>query len=383
MSFSNFKNNAQPYRNNLNSQHHIIQNNTNFMIERKLVSIHSNDRDYSKYPNSNQFHIKLGSQFDNVQSVRLVDYQFPKKMYVFSDNYCNTKFDIYYEADGKPIIGASSHDFSKEDAKIIKEGLSINLTTVKFKKLTVVIPEGNYTLPQLNAILNNKIPTTILTCDYSDIENKLYFQSADDKKFFFDFKNQPSYDNVNSGVKLTIFNQHINWGAGYHLGFSKNYIFSKISTAVIQYQKDNSVSASEQIAQNKIYIISENPLLIESDPVIYLDIDKLNQMDEIIPYSERTTSRYNDNSSYKNNGAFAKINMSNAAYAYNPSKIKDVFYSDTPIKSLDRLEIKVRHHDGRLVDFRNKEYSMVLEINCLRDKYDNGKRVNVPKFYPL
>ena len=86
--FSSFKNAQQPVH-HLNSQHHIIKNNTNFLIERKLVTIHSNDRDYSKYPDANNFNIKLGSQFNNVQSVRLVDFNFPKKLYVFSEKYCN------------------------------------------------------------------------------------------------------------------------------------------------------------------------------------------------------------------------------------------------------------------------------------------------------
>ena len=86
MSFSNFRNNALPYQNNVNTQHHVIQNNNNFVLDRKLITIHSNDRDYSKYPNANNFHIKLGSQIDNVQSVRLVDYQFPKKHMYFLIN---------------------------------------------------------------------------------------------------------------------------------------------------------------------------------------------------------------------------------------------------------------------------------------------------------
>ena len=80
MSFSNFKNNAQPYQNNLNSQHHIIQNNTNFMIERKLVSIHSIDRDLKKWPNSHHFEIKLPEDMINVQSMRLINISFPSNL---------------------------------------------------------------------------------------------------------------------------------------------------------------------------------------------------------------------------------------------------------------------------------------------------------------
>ena len=370
MSFSNFKDNALPYQHNVNSQHHIIRNNNNFVLDRKLITIHSNDRDYSKYPNANNFHIKLGSQFDNVQSVRLVDYQFPKKTYVFSDKYCNTKLVLYILGDttGKAISG-NDYGFTDGEIKIILDNSS-NKTKIDKKEIT--IPEGNYTGDELAKIINNN---TDISCNYSNVEDKLFLYT--DSEFFIDFRRKPNYDNVNYASQQEIFDQHTNWGIGYNMGFSKKFIFS--SSGTFSYQNNGEIK--QQTTTH--YVKSEHPILVTSDPIVYLDINKLNQLDEIVPYSGKTTSKYNNNSSYKNNGAFAKINLQNSDFASNPSKIKDIFYSDTPLKSLDRLELKVRYHDGRLVDFKNKEYSIVLEINCLRDKQFNGKTINVPSFYPL
>lgn len=372
MSFSNFKNNALPYQHNVNSQHHVIQNNNNFVLDRKLITIHSNDRDYSKYPNANNFHIKLGSQFDNVQSVRLVDYQFPKKTYVFSDKYCNTKLVLYILGNAGTEI--STHTgFTDGEIKIILDN-SNNKTKIDKKEIT--IPEGNYTGDELAKILNKKL--TNVTCVYSNVEDKLFLHTDADKKFFIDFRHKPNYDNVNYASQQEIFDQHTNWGIGYNMGFSKKFIFSSSGTFIYQ----NNAGITDQTSDIH-YVKSEHPILVSSDPIVYLDINKLNQLDEIVPYSGKTTSKYNNNSSYKNNGAFAKINLQNNDFASNPSKIKDIFYSDTPLKSLDRLELKVRYHDGRMVDFKNKEYSIVLEINCLRDKQFNGKTINVPSFFPL
>jgi hypothetical protein len=372
MSFSNFKDNALPYHHNVNSQHHVIQNNNNFVLDRKLITIHSNDRDYSKYPNANNFHIKLGSQFDNVQSVRLVDYQFPKKTYVFSDKYCNTKLVLYILGDISGIAISTHTGFTDGEKKIILDN-SNNKTKIDKKEIT--IPEGNYTGDELAKIINNNAD---VSCNYSDVEDKLFLYTNSNKKFFINFRHKPNYDNVNYAGQQEIFDQHTNWGIGYNMGFSKKFIFS--SNGIFSYQNNGEIN--EQLTGTH-YVKSEHPILVSSDPMVYLDINKLNQLDEIVPYSGKTTSKYNNNSSYKNNGAFAKINLQNNDFASNPSKIKDIFYSDTPLKSLDRLELKVRYHDGRMVDFKNKEYSIVLEINCLRDKQFNGKTINVPSFYPL
>tara|TARA_B100000900_G_C20593246_1_gene722376 strand:+ start:103 stop:1326 length:1224 start_codon:yes stop_codon:yes gene_type:complete len=407
MSFSNFKNNAQPYTHNLNSQHHVIANNKNFVMDRKVVTIHSNDRDYSKYHSANKFNIKLGTQFDNVQSVRLIDYQFPKNLYTFSDKYCNTTFRVYYTTwqenendtytgpDDKKIEstdGGFDSYFSKSDQKDINSqnwSDSDNLTLWYFD---VRIPEGNYTGRQLATMIHDKgnillkkndsetETKQLFSCSFSETEDKLYFIGL--TNLIFDFNRMFNYTNVESSVQNEIIDQKTNWGLGYNMGFEKQLVFTKVPGANnnIKYMKDGVV---QEITSNQHYITSESPVILQFDPVLYLDINRLNQIDEIVPYCEKTTSRYNNNSSYKNNGAFAKINMDSNGYVSNLSNIKDIFYSDTPLKSLDRLEIKVRHHDGRMVDFVNKEFTIVLEINCLRDRHDNGKIINVPSFYQL
>ena len=80
----------------LNQTHPLIPRSQNYVLERKIISIHSNDRDISKWPKANHFEIELPEDITNVQSMRLVEITLPNNHYVFTNAYQNTKlsFDI-------------------------------------------------------------------------------------------------------------------------------------------------------------------------------------------------------------------------------------------------------------------------------------------------
>ena len=81
---------------NLQTSHPLIQSEQTFVLDRKVISVHSIDRDYKKWPNSNNFGIDLGEAFHNVQSLRLIDYSIPLNNYTFSTSYQNTKMSFNY-----------------------------------------------------------------------------------------------------------------------------------------------------------------------------------------------------------------------------------------------------------------------------------------------
>tara|TARA_B110000208_G_scaffold138810_1_gene167553 strand:- start:153 stop:1775 length:1623 start_codon:yes stop_codon:yes gene_type:complete len=80
-----------------------IESTKTYVLDRKLVSIHSGDRDFNKWPNSNQFGVDLGANFNNIQSMRLINFSIPVNHYTFSDSYQNTKLSFTYQANF-PII---------------------------------------------------------------------------------------------------------------------------------------------------------------------------------------------------------------------------------------------------------------------------------------
>lgn len=80
----------------LHTSQPLIKPENTFVLDRKLISIHSVDRDHQKWPNSNQFGIDLGVAFSNVQSMRLVNFAVPTNNYTFSTAYQNTMMSFSY-----------------------------------------------------------------------------------------------------------------------------------------------------------------------------------------------------------------------------------------------------------------------------------------------
>ncbi len=77
---------------NTNTDHPLISRQQTYMLDRKLVSISSEDRDQCQWKNRAHFEITLPQQLLNVETIRLVECNFPSNNYTFKNNYFNTKF---------------------------------------------------------------------------------------------------------------------------------------------------------------------------------------------------------------------------------------------------------------------------------------------------
>jgi hypothetical protein len=64
----------------------VIPNAQQYMLEKKYVTIHSEDRDCIKYPNSSEFEIELPQDYCNVQGVRLASWCIPNNYNIFSSS---------------------------------------------------------------------------------------------------------------------------------------------------------------------------------------------------------------------------------------------------------------------------------------------------------
>ena len=81
---------------NTNTKHPLIQRKQTYVLEKKLLAVHSEDRDFTQFPNSNNFSLDIGEAMTNVESVRLVSYAFPNNCYNISTSYQNTKLAYNY-----------------------------------------------------------------------------------------------------------------------------------------------------------------------------------------------------------------------------------------------------------------------------------------------
>jgi hypothetical protein len=68
----------------LNTHYPLIENSKEYMIENRIVSINSEDRDIVKYPYASHFEIELPSDYLNVASVQLGSYTFTSNYNTFS-----------------------------------------------------------------------------------------------------------------------------------------------------------------------------------------------------------------------------------------------------------------------------------------------------------
>ena len=67
-----------------NNNYPIINNANEYMLYKKTVSIHSEDRDIIKYPNPSYFELELPQDYLNVSTVSLGNHLFPICYDIFS-----------------------------------------------------------------------------------------------------------------------------------------------------------------------------------------------------------------------------------------------------------------------------------------------------------
>ena len=78
----------------INQTHPLIPREQTYVLDRKLISFHSTDRDISKWPAANNFEIMLPTVLKNIQSMRLDTISIPNDQFVFSSQYQNTKLSF-------------------------------------------------------------------------------------------------------------------------------------------------------------------------------------------------------------------------------------------------------------------------------------------------
>jgi hypothetical protein len=337
----------------------LINREQNYVLDRKLVSIHSEDRDITKWPNSNTFEIMLPETLLNVQSMRLIQSTMPGMFFTFSNDYQNTKLLF--------TMGAS------------------NVTH------EITIQEGYYTPAQLTIELTNQLNNAIgadasFNVFYDEVKHKLWFGHTD-LSFNLDFDQQITYDFSNCEQPI-VWNNYSKWGLPYNLGFQKQMYSSSASLNGISFDyiaPKTTCSPTGPVYCIKHYIEAPLSFVIEGETCIYLEVDKYNSYDELYPYNESNTSMYGNNAyAGKVNSAFAKIPITKHygnSYDSRTLYLQNMVHYDPPIERIVRLKFKLRFHDGRLVNFQNFPFDFTIEFNSLRNEMEKKYNVRVPAAY--
>lgn len=384
---------------NVNKQHDLITRRQTYVLDRKLVTIHSNDRDIKKWPRANNFEIELPETLHNVQSLRLVMTSFPMKLYTFSHEYQNTKL---------------SFQLIPQPRQSTDTPIYVALNQNRNHIYTIEIQEGNFVADQICREIERKMNREVydflisvgltpeeaeynyFTLTYDSVSQKILFGNRFDN-FSLNFhkpENYRTYDvDEGCGQKIdncarqpNVWQHYTQWGLPYYLGFQKQkYVGCEISTPfTFDYREDPLwlFSSEDNPSAKAYYVEAPSVQCLVGESVMYMILDKFNTMDEIVPYSESTNNMYNNDYNGTVNAAFEKIplNIMGAREVFDSqnTNLENISYYDVPIESIRKVKIQFRFHDGRLVDFQNCDFNFTLGFNCLRDEIPREYEVRVP-----
>lgn len=386
----------------LKNDHPLIPREQTFSVNRKLITVHSEDRDINKWPNANHFELQLPQTYTNVETIALVEYSFPTYYYTFSNEAQNTK--LTFTAN----ISMAGHG--------------------ETDPVVVTISPGFYSPTQLAAEMQNLLNLAVRALSpllasydnfrvfYDEVRQRLLFGNSEDP-FTFVYNAPESYDEepcyapctqaqaqTTPSPSATIrWNQYTNWGLGYNLGFVKclpsecdaNSAFNAnqaTASAVTSSQRVNYVLTGNvwlTVAATGYVLVPPNPPSLNGHSDMYVEIDKYNYLDEIQPYSAHTSSSRNNDYNGVVNAAFAKIPLrtkptkivSSLEYMYGdePQDTTQGFATFfPPLDKLSKLKFKFRYHDGTLVNFGGQNFSFTVALYTYRDEIARSKQLRAP-----
>jgi hypothetical protein len=332
---------------NTNQSHPIIQKNREYILNKKLLSVHSNDRNNDKWKNSNEFEITLPENIKNIESIKLNSISIPNKTPMFSNLFQNIKFKFNI-LDG-PISG-----------------------------YVVELEEGTYTIEQLILSIQNQMNTvsssTDFICKYNEVTGKLWFGNTSKSfKLLFNEKQEYTITNLNTNL---MHDKEYKWGLPAFLGYKKQVYESSSSSTAKQFNhEDIQWLPSPTTSCHFIDIATKyevNMMDITPYTNIYMEIDKYNSLDEISEYSKHRSINRDKDYNGRVNSAFAKIPFINNSYTLlSKSNSNNSSYHNPPIENISKLKFKFRYHNGLPINLKNTPFSFIIEFNILTNEYHN------------
>lgn len=336
------------------TNHPLIPREQTYTVDRKLVTIHTEDRDVNQWPEPNHFEVSIPETLLNVESIRLVEIMLPANYYTFSNRNQNTKLWI--------TCGTDTNE--------------------------ITISEGFYSEPEelaseLTAAINAQTWAAGVTfsVSYNRVSQKFWFTETSGASFTLDFDKQSDYDLSCNGYEKIVFGNYTKWGLPWYLGFNKQSYSSSFTTTEIVFNYDGTTA----VAANNYYVAAPATLNVLGESAIYMELDKYNSMDEIKPYSVNTNNLHNNDYNGRVNSAFAKIPVIATPHAQffdsRNAFLQNVAHYNPPIEKIKKLKFTFRYHDGRLVDFKNSNFNFTIAFNILQNEQLRDYIVNIPNTY--
>jgi len=400
----------------------LIPNSKEYMIEKKVVSIHSEDRDYFKWPDACNFEIELPSDYLNVASVSLGSYCFPSNYNTFSVERGNLTMTFkitkiynptdylpvdYIDSEGKHQIGDPHPEITK-----IQKVIYAALTAYGDKEYLFAITQGFYNPGQIATEITNQMNQTInlivleyLKATNQDALSKEFIQMGGYNQFVVAYNNVSQtlwFGNKSSSFVLTndsnlyklksdLFTnpcatfvsqmpEYQNWGLPSYLGFFRCAVNSVKNAIPNIYPRfyygealqsgDNGYWLTPDVGYYNTYVnyIQANQKInLMGDAYIYMEIVGFNSIDETIPFSVDSFTTTTNSTLGVHNSAFAKIPVESPPVSqfFEFPVNENIKVFNPPAERIRRIRVKLRYHNGQLVDFGKFNHSFTLIFNVL------------------
>lgn len=315
-----------------------------YVVQKKIVTVHSEDRDISKWSTPTQFEIDLPVDYKNVVSMRLNEIDLPVPIYLFS--FCD-------------------------------QNILLSVSVSGGTQVVVQIEEGNYTEAQMALELTGRLnaaTSSSFVVVYDQVARKLWFTNSDPFVLIFDKgenynASTASYENCKKwGCSTTAYyDNYAKWGLGSYLGFEKKKYTSSLGDLEL-YAQNTSIT-------NVHYVEAPFILNVKGDTNIYMELATYNNIDELMPYTENSSDLYYAKHGGKHNSSFAKIPLRERSSR--EDYLANIFFSEPPLERIQKLRFKMRYHDGRPVHFHGLDFNFSIELTTLRN--DHAKKFAVNK----
>ena len=389
---------------NTSTNHPIIPNANDYIIYKKYVSIHSEDRDVLKYPNSNQFEIEMPEDITNIYSLRLINWTFPSNYNSFS--FSNSNVAFFFKITNPYNPGANMVFNPLQQAMFT----ALFLTTNELFEFT--IQEGFYNPTQMVTELQNKFNfvvtqrikkylvdnslTALLTqfeaqggytkfiIVYNSVGQKIWYGNTSDE---FMIANEAVSligtlaDNLFCGAKAQL-PEFDNWGLPANLGLSRCNVTSiSVNDSVTGEPFTPRFYYGDVNPGDNGYWLVPDPTLTNSvvyfiEPIykinlmgpayFYMELNGNNCIDETAPYAVNRFTLTNNVTNGIVNSSFAKLGIPTTPISqwFDRESLPYKMYWP-PAERMRKLSIRFRYHNGQLVNFGAFPFSLAFEFVTL------------------
>ena len=399
------------------NNHQLINNSDQYFYEKRYLSVHSEDRDYIRFPNSNEFEILLPQVYLNVVSARLASWAFPANYSVFSalNNYniiMIFKFAELYNPEEKGIINPLLQGIYDALYNSINENYKVTIESGFYNPLQMAVELTN----RFNEAVTNRInkffddnPEKYAIAKslfqgydrfkivYNEVSMRLWFGNTADR---FVLKNKDvevlsSTLNQTNCQKNKALPEYDNWGLPAYLGLTR---CDTPSYTVKEYNELNpNIGINNNLPVPRFYYGDAVPgsgdngfWLLPGAPEatvyffeapykisfmgpdhIYMEVDGMNCIDETSPWNISEYTIHNNQTNGIVNSAFAKIPIQSAPLTqfFDRDAISYKYWNPAA-ERISKLKFRFRFHNGQLVQFGQFNFTFVIEFSLLRPQQE-------------